>query len=119
MKLKVLVILFCFNLGYLAGKTQQIGPSVTFNFLGTPFTIQSNPFPGLRYTGPLSQESVRELYEKLNASDYQFLINTLITYRNQQKLDDWLYYQLIRKTAQQFSPKAENYFSYTVFKWFF
>ncbi|MEI9809952.1 MAG: hypothetical protein WDO16_19955 [Bacteroidota bacterium] len=29
-----------------------------------------------------------------------------------------MYYQLIRKTAQKISPKAENYPRYTLYKWF-
>jgi hypothetical protein len=33
-------------------------------------------------------------------------------------LNDWLYYQLIRRTAQQISPKAANYYRYTLYKWF-
>lgn len=118
MKFKVLIITFCLNLGYFAGKTQQNEASITFDFLGAPLTIQHNPFNGLKYKDTLTQESIAEFYEKLSASNFQPLIDSLLSYRDQQKLDDWLYYQLIRKTAQQFSPKAENYFSYTVFKWF-
>lgn len=34
-------------------------------------------------------------------------------------MDDWLYYQLIRKTAQSISPKASNYQRYTLYKWYF
>jgi len=118
MKFKVLIITFYLSLSHFDGKSQPNGGSMIFDFLGTPFTIQSNPFPGLKYSASLSQESINEFYEKLNASDFQPLINYLLSYRDQQKLDDWLFYQLIRKTAQQFSPKAENYFSYTVYKWF-
>jgi len=118
MKFKVLIIIFCLSLGHFAAKSQQNERMITFDFLGTPFTIQSDPFKGLKYTAPLSQESIKEFYEKLNKTDFQPLINSLFSYREKQKLDDWLFYQLIRKTAQQFSPKAENFFSYTVYKWF-
>ena len=30
-----------------------------------------------------------------------------------------MYYQLIRKTAQTISPKADNYNRYTLYKWYF
>jgi hypothetical protein len=50
---------------------------------------------------------------------YGPVIKALTSYKAQFKLDDWLYYQLIRKTVQQISPKAENYHRYTLYKWFF
>jgi len=118
MKFKVLIILFCLGLAHFAAKSQQNERMITFDFLGTQFTIQSDQFKGLKYTASLSQESIKEFYEKLNATDFRPLVSSLYSYREKQKLDDWLFYQLIRKTAQQFSPKAENYFSYTVYKWF-
>jgi hypothetical protein len=118
MKPRVLFITLCLTIGCFAGKAQQTNNPVSFDFLGNPFTIQNDPFHELKYTSSLSAQSIREFYEKLNSSDYQPLINSLLGYRVQQKLDDWLFYQLIRKTAQQFSPKSENYFSYTIFKWF-
>jgi hypothetical protein len=51
-------------------------------------------------------------------SPYEPVINALTAYKEQHKPDDWLFYQLIRKTAQLISPKAENYHRYTLYKWF-
>ena len=102
----------------LISRSQEAKQPLNFDFLGTTITIQNNPFPGLKYTAPLSETSILDFYKKLNASDYQSLINTILSYRDEQRLDDWLFYQVIRKTAEQISPKAENYFSYTVYKWF-
>src|SRR5690606_21729776 len=42
----------------------------------------------------------------------------LLDYKKEQLLNDWFYYQLIRETAQQISPKKENYERYTLYKWF-
>ena len=52
-------------------------------------------------------------------SDYHSIIDTLLAYKKRNNLSDWLYYQLIRKAAQQIAPKAENYPRYTLYKWFF
>jgi len=41
-----------------------------------------------------------------------------LLFKERNNLNDWLYYQLIRKTAQQISPKADNYYRYTLYKWF-
>ena len=45
-------------------------------------------------------------------------METLLQYKKQNRPDDWLYYQLIRRTAEAISPKAENYNRYTLYKWF-
>lgn len=66
----------------------------------------------------LSEEGVIRLYRQLSESDYRPLVNTLLAYREQHQLDDWFYYQLIRKTAEQISPKAKSYNRYTMVKWF-
>lgn len=66
----------------------------------------------------LSQKCIQDFYQKLETSDYQPVVAALKEYKNTHKPDDWLYYQLIRKTAQQISPKAANYTRYTLYKWF-
>jgi len=46
------------------------------------------------------------------------MMNTISGFKDEQKLDDWLFYQLVRRTAQQICPKAQNYNCYTLYKWF-
>ncbi|WP_316832257.1 hypothetical protein [Pedobacter aquatilis] len=65
-----------------------------------------------------TSKSVREFYNRINNGNYTSLISSLINYKEKYKLNDWIYYQLIRKTAEQISPKAENYSRYTLYKWF-
>jgi len=113
------IILFCgLILIHFSGKTQLDKHDLSFNFLGTTVIMRGNPFPGLKYTSTLTESSIQDFNEKLNSTDHQELISELLIYKDKEKLDDWLYYQLIRKAAQQISPKAENYFSYTIYKWF-
>lgn len=66
----------------------------------------------------LSQEGIEQFYKKLNSGNYKSLLQELKEYKNKHQLNDWLYYQLIRKTAQSLSPKEENYVRYTLYKWF-
>lgn len=66
----------------------------------------------------LSDSSVLSFYTGLNSSKWLPVINTLLSYKEQHGLDDWLYYQLIRSIAERVSPKAENYQRYTLYKWF-
>lgn len=66
----------------------------------------------------LSDISVRSFYSGINSSNYLPLVNTLLSYKEKYRLDDWLYYQLIRSIAERVSPKAVNYQRYTLYKWF-
>jgi hypothetical protein len=71
-----------------------------------------------QFHNPLSAVAATEFAEALENSSLQSLIDTLVAFRQKHSLDDWLYYQLIRKTAQQLSPKASNYYAYTLYKWY-
>jgi hypothetical protein len=66
----------------------------------------------------VSRQAVKIFYQKVNAGHYQPLVDSLLAYQKEHHLNDWLYYQLIRRTAQQISPKADNYERYTLYKWF-
>ena len=66
----------------------------------------------------LSAAALRRGFMELNIPASQPLIDSLTAYKEKFQLNDWLYYQLIRKVAQQLSPKESNYGSYTLYKWF-
>jgi len=102
------------------GMAQQAGNPVNLrvDFLGDTLNLSNKDLDCIRYKGPLSETAVNKFYHDLNAGGYSHLTNELKEYRDKNRLDDWLYYQLIRRTAEQLSPKAENYSSYTLYKWF-
>ncbi len=89
-----------------------------FDFYGDTIEVPFDFTRVLDYKEPLSAGSIQAFYEKLNATHYQPVVEALQAYKQDHKPDDWLFYQLIRKTAQQTSPKAENYNRYTLYKWF-
>ena len=90
-----------------------------FEFYDHTFTLNTCPSVLVDFTGPVSEQSVTEFYKRMSAGNYKPIIDSLISYRETHKLNDWIYYQLIRKAAQQICPKAENYERYTLYKWFF
>ncbi len=97
----------------------QSDKSITVNFCGDPINLKLDPSLIVNFdTSLLSEESIQAFYASLNAGQYYPLINALIKYKENYQLNDWLYYQLIRSTAQQVSPKADNYYRYTLYKWF-
>ena len=66
----------------------------------------------------VNDSSIRAFYNQLNQPTMMPLVEVLMKYKEKKQLDDWLYYQLIRRTAQYFSPKETNYQQYTLYKWF-
>ena len=83
----------------------------TFNFsLDTSFVIKTAEIA--------SSQSAKDFYSYADKSNYQPVISSLTDYKKRNNLNDWIFYQLIRKTAQQISPKGENYSRYTLYKWF-
>jgi hypothetical protein len=49
---------------------------------------------------------------------YEDLTDSLLAYRRHLELNDWMYYQLLRRVAQVLYPKEADYNAYTLFKWF-
>jgi hypothetical protein len=91
---------------------------VSFDFFGYPIDLQLDAASIVSYDSPLNEQSIQLFHASIAQGNTGPLVETLLAYKKQYQLDDWLYYQLIRKTAQQLSPKAENYHRYTLYKWF-
>lgn len=97
---------------------RDVVQTLDFNFYGDSIHMELDGWQTIAFTAPASETSVQAFYDALNNGNYVPVINALLAYKAQYKLNDWLYYQLIRKTVQQFSPKADNYERYTLYKWF-
>lgn len=67
---------------------------------------------------PLNHSSIEQFYAELSQLPFQQLVHNLQAYKNEKQLDDWLFYQLIRTTAEAISPKKNNFHRYTLYKWF-
>ncbi|MBI1343208.1 MAG: hypothetical protein GC171_09755 [Terrimonas sp.] len=91
---------------------------IHFNFYGESIDLQTDNSFLVDYQGPLSEASILSFYQEINTSRYEPVTRALSRYKELYKLDDWLFYQLIRQTAQRFSPKMDNYIRYTLYKWF-
>ena len=88
------------------------------NFYGNTLKLQN---PGTMLSvdqNNLNEQTIRNFYEDLKQQGFAAVAENLLNYKKEQQLDDWLYYQLIRTVAGAITPKAENYHTYTLFKWF-
>lgn len=113
LSLKLLLILF---LSVSSGRV--LANNFSFEFYSGTFNFELDPGSEIDFSGSLSATAVQNFYDKLDKSKYHSILNSLLAYKEKHQLNDWIYYQLIRKTAQQISPKAENYHRYTLYKWF-
>ena len=93
--------------------------SISFNFYGEQLSLPYSTTDFVDYKGKLDNEAIHRFCEEMATGNYQPLIKALQEYKTTHKPDDWLYYQLIRNTAQAISPKAADYNRYTLYKWYF
>jgi len=66
----------------------------------------------------LSDSAIQSFYNRIENDTEQTVVKHLLDYKEKHQLDDWLYYQLIRATAERITPKAANYQRYTLYKWY-
>ena len=91
---------------------------ISFDFYGDPIELKIDKSLLINYKEPLNEQSLQAFQSDIAEASSGILLHALLDYKKQYGLDDWLYYQLIRKTVQQISPKADNYYRYTLYKWF-
>ncbi|SOD15282.1 hypothetical protein SAMN06297358_2269 [Pedobacter xixiisoli] len=91
----------------------------SFEFYNDTFNIALDSSISIPQKFGLNTESIANVYDKLEKGNYQPIIDSLISYKRKKQLNDWLFYQLIRKTAETISPKNQNFERYTLYKWFF
>lgn len=102
----------------LVAWTRPVGNQVQFDFYGEEVSFSWTNGLEVSFDLPLTEENIQAFYRDISQKNYSAVITALTRYREQHKPDDWLFYQLIRKTAQQLSPKAANYNRYTLYKWY-
>ena len=91
---------------------------IAFDFYGNHISIPFNASLDISYAATPAPENIESFYKAMNRGNYHSTVEALLAYKEAHNLSDWFYYQLIRKTAQQVSPKGENYPRYTLYKWF-
>jgi hypothetical protein len=117
-RLFILPLLFFISTAPQNLSGQGTATSFSFDFFGNPIKLEVDNSCIINYNAVLSDQSVQDFQREIFGATTTSLVGSLISYKKEYRLDDWLYYQLIRKTAQQISPKADNYYRYTLYKWF-
>lgn len=119
MKMKACILILFLSLPFTSRLlAQDPATNIRFDFYGDTISLRYDYLTVVQVDTPLSEQAVQNFYRDISKTTNQPLISSLINYREYYKLDDWLFYQLIRRTAQFISPKADNYIRYTLYKWF-
>lgn len=90
--------------------------TVRVSILGEAVELPVPPAP-LPFNAPLSDAAIRDYVEGMDSVVLQPYLTALLHYRQRHHPDDWLYYQAVRSVAQRLSPKTDNYYRYTFYKW--
>lgn len=109
-------LIFVFVICHPKPCTAQEG-TLNVDYLGF---IERLPFTSVRIdTNKISndEKGIAYLESVLGPAAWDPLLKDMNRIRMEKQLDDWFFYQLIRRTAQQIIPKAYNYLGYTFCKW--
>jgi hypothetical protein len=117
-KLTILFLFISIACGQVMALGQQQAGNITFDFCGDTVAFTFDRSALIHFPEPLSDTALFDAYAQIDQEGYLPMIDALRCYKQQHQPDDWLYYQLIRRTAQEISPKADNYHRYTFYKWF-
>ncbi len=112
----ILLFALCWNFAAVAYQG-DIPTRLKFDFYGDSIDLVIKADFEVPFSTPISETAINAFYNQIKKTEYGDLIKALTSYKSRYKLDDWLYFQLVRKTVQQISPKADNYERYTLYKW--
>lgn len=118
MKIVYPILLLVLFGGLISPRGHAQSSNVSFEFYGDTIHLTMQPSMLVSIPETLQNEQVLEFYAALERSGFSSIADSLKEHKENNKYDDWLYYQLIRKTAQIVSPKSENYYRYTLYKWY-
>lgn len=115
-----LLVVFVWVLGAgVSAYAQGRGTHIKFELYNDVFEAEADASLLPVIDSPVNKKAVANFYALLKDASYQPIITALATYKKKHDLNDWLYYQLVRRVAQNIAPKQNNYAKYTLYKWFF
>jgi hypothetical protein len=99
-------------------KAQLKGNVFGFEFYGDSVLFNTERVNVSNKTVGIDHESISAFYNQINTPENIQIVSQLLAYKTNKNLNDWIYYQLVRKTANSLCAKTSNYNGYSVFKWY-
>ncbi len=98
--------------------SQENKGNLCVEFYGDSVYITNNLLKKINNKTKINEENIAVLINQINDSESNVIVKNLLEYKTKLSLNDWIFYQLVRKTANLFCSKNENYNGYTFYKWF-
>jgi len=118
LRIKAHILFLILSVFYVEYCAAELSPTIRFDFYGEVIEFPRNAFAEIAVDDTLSDDALGSYYAQATASDYLPVVTALLNYRQKHNPDDWVYYQLIRRTASAIAPKVDNYHRYTLYKCF-
>ncbi len=113
----VVICLLCSQLIEARSKTTFTDDSIHIEFLGKSYSLPPRGQLEL-FTGDINEAEITKYANQIRSKELDYICQSLLLIQRKENLDDWLYYQLVRKTAQECIHKKEDYIGYTILKWY-
>lgn len=114
-----LVNIICFCVLWFATlATRAQVREIRLNSFGDTLQHRFSEAFAVRDLNNCGQSDLMAYIRQMEHPELRQLTEKLMDFKQKNQLDDWLYYQLVRKAAGQLAPKENNYQLYTVFKWY-
>lgn len=117
-KLRWIVFISLFQIFPFTVRSQSTIKQISAEVFGDSFDFSID---STQFTDTLSENTEEAILKCILDPNKQVLTKLGQELKNIQEkynYDDWIYYQLIRKIAEQLSPKSKNYILYTIYKWY-
>jgi hypothetical protein len=116
---KAILLTIVFLLGLIIiGYGQSNYKKFSIQYFGDTIIVNSKiELPTIDINKKFSENDIINFYAAVDKQNFQPIIDSILLYKKKYGLDDWLFYQLIRRTAEQLCAKTKNFEYYTIYKW--
>ncbi len=113
-KLPVLGILMC--LPFLSFSSEKVS-TAKVKFYSATVDVQYDPGIVLKFRTCTRDKCLRTFFEKMEATNYQVFLDDLMNYKKILKLNDWFFYNFVRKSVEEIYSKESQIYQ-TLVCWF-
>lgn len=113
MKRVIQLFILLFSAGLVSGHEM-----VNIEYLGDTITLSVRKEMYVKMAEVITDQEVSLFQQQLDDAQFNQCAEAILKYRDEKKLDDWMYYQLIRRVSYHFCPKSTHYGYYTLYKWY-
>jgi hypothetical protein len=116
-KLSIFLLLLSISIPYITEGKEDNVDSIGIEFLGMNSIIPSPGKPA-HFNGSIQENQIYTYAKEIDSERMKSISSCLKKIKENHSINDWLFYQLIRRTAEHCISKKEDYVGYTIYKWY-